>query len=109
MGRTEAHYKNYISRWLSGNEDGMRGTTGISRHIRNYLFTKYNNACQLCNWSKIHPTTGLIPLEIHHIDGDHKNNKPDNLQILCPNCHSLTDTNGSLNNGNGRHYTRVYK
>ena len=31
-----------------------------------------------------------IPLEIHHIDGNHKNNKLENLQILCPNCHSLT-------------------
>lgn len=31
-----------------------------------------------------------LPLEIHHINGDHKNNKLENLQILCPNCHSLT-------------------
>ncbi len=32
-----------------------------------------------------------IPLEIHHIDGDHLNNELDNLQILCPNCHAQTD------------------
>ena len=31
-----------------------------------------------------------IPLELHHIDGNRFNNKIDNLQILCPNCHSLT-------------------
>lgn len=32
-----------------------------------------------------------IPLQLHHIDGDRTNNLISNLQILCPNCHSLTD------------------
>lgn len=32
-----------------------------------------------------------ITLEVHHIDGDHYNNELDNLQLLCPNCHSFTD------------------
>ena len=31
-----------------------------------------------------------IPLELHHMDGDRFNNQLENLQILCPNCHSLT-------------------
>lgn len=33
-----------------------------------------------------------IPLELHHLDGNHYNNEIDNLQILCPNCHAQTDT-----------------
>ena len=32
-----------------------------------------------------------IPLEMHHIDGSHLNNEIDNLQLLCPNCHALTN------------------
>lgn len=32
-----------------------------------------------------------LSLEIHHKDGNNYNNELDNLQILCPNCHSLTD------------------
>lgn len=36
-------------------------------------------------------------LQIHHIDGNHKNNNLDNLQILCPNCHSQTDNYCSKN------------
>lgn len=32
-----------------------------------------------------------IPLELHHIDGDHYNNELSNLTLLCPNCHALTD------------------
>lgn len=31
-----------------------------------------------------------INLEVHHIDGDRSNNELDNLQLLCPNCHSYT-------------------
>ena len=32
-----------------------------------------------------------MPLQLHHIDGNHENNNLSNLQILCPNCHALTD------------------
>lgn len=30
-----------------------------------------------------------IPLELHHINGNHSDNRLENLQILCPNCHAL--------------------
>ena len=30
-------------------------------------------------------------LELHHINGDHYDNRIENLQILCPNCHAKTD------------------
>ncbi|UUV45916.1 HNH endonuclease [Bacillus phage vB_BanS-Thrax1] len=33
-----------------------------------------------------------ISLQLDHIDGDNKNNKLENLRILCPNCHSQTET-----------------
>lgn len=33
-----------------------------------------------------------ITLELHHINGDHNDNRLENLQLLCPNCHSCTDT-----------------
>jgi len=32
------------------------------------------------------------PLELEHIDGNHKNNLLENLTILCPNCHAQTPT-----------------
>ncbi len=32
-----------------------------------------------------------IPLQVHHIDGDGINNELKNLQLLCPNCHAMTD------------------
>ena len=33
-----------------------------------------------------------IPLELHHINGVNTDNRIENLQLLCPNCHPLTDT-----------------
>lgn len=33
-----------------------------------------------------------IPLEAHHKDGDELNSTLENLQLLCPNCHAMTDT-----------------
>jgi predicted HNH restriction endonuclease len=54
----------------------------------------------------MHPITGNIPLQIHHIDGDATNNKEENLQLLCPNCHTLTENYGSLNKNATRVDTR---
>lgn len=32
-----------------------------------------------------------IPLELHHINGNNRDNRIENLQLLCPNCHAQTD------------------
>ena len=89
--------KQKIELWHLGQFDGMSGKYGLSKAIRNYLLKKSNYSCELCGWNKINPITGKSPLEIHHKDGDYKNNKEDNLQVLCPNCHSLTPTYKALN------------
>lgn len=44
--------------------------------------------CEECGWSE-KSSDGRLPLELHHIDGNGHNNCLNNLQILCPNCHSL--------------------
>ena len=33
-----------------------------------------------------------LPLHLDHINGDHCDNRLENLRILCPNCHSITKT-----------------
>lgn len=105
--QADYQYKQYINRWKSGEETGLSGEYGISQHIRRYLMDKYSCKCQLCGWGETNPYTNTVPLEIHHIDGDYKNNNEDNLQLICPNCHSLTETYKS-HNKNGRKQRAKY-
>lgn len=52
---------------------------GIMKHI-----------CFCCGLSKWNGKK--IPLEIHHINGDCKDNRLINICLLCPNCHAFTPT-----------------
>lgn len=101
-------HKQYIERWKNGIEDGIVGEYQISDHIRRYLFEKYDNRCSICGWNKINEFTGNVPLEVHHIDGNYTNNTESNLQLLCPNCHSLTKTYKAGNIGSGRKGRQKY-
>lgn len=94
----------FVERWLAGKEDGMRGQTSIRAAIRRWLFARAKDACEHpgCGWGTRNTFTGNIPLEVHHADGDHRNNRPENLQILCPNHHSLTQNFRACNIGKGR-------
>jgi len=47
--------------------------------------------CEECGWAEKTPD-GYLPLELDHINGDHHDNRLENLRILCPNCHSLKPT-----------------
>lgn len=39
--------------------------------------------CEICGYTE--------NLELHHINGNHFDNRLENLQVLCPNCHAKTD------------------
>ena len=93
-------YEEKIRAWLTG--EITLNTVNVSRHIRRYLLSKCDNKCSNCGWCEIHPVTGKVPLEVNHIDGNANNNTPENMEVLCPNCHSLTPTYKNLNKGFGR-------
>lgn len=84
----------------------------------NNLFIKYDDSVVYCKNSAISSTAKIrerlfkdglkekrceccgndewlgkpIPLQVHHLNGDNTDNRIENLQILCPNCHAQTDT-----------------
>jgi hypothetical protein len=95
-------YKIYITRWKNGEICGLQSIGIVSSHIKKYLREKYNNKCCLCGWAEINLITGTVPLVADHIDGNLRNNKENNLRLICPNCDSLTTTYAGLNRGNGR-------
>lgn len=68
--------------------------------LRKYLFHMRGHACEQCRQSDWESQP--MPLEVDHIDGDAGNNHPDNLRLLCPNCHALQPTSKGRNRGRGR-------
>jgi 5-methylcytosine-specific restriction endonuclease McrA len=79
------------------------------RNYKNYLIYKYGEKCMQCGWKEINSFSHKIPIELHHIDGNPDNNELQNLNLLCPNCHSLQKNWKSLNSGNGRYSKRREK
>lgn len=51
------------------------------------------NKCDICGISEWNGKP--ITCQLHHIDGNNMNNSIENLQILCPNCHSQTTKYGN--------------
>lgn len=76
---------------------------GKSR-IKRYLVETFGKKCAVCS---IETWNGKdITLELEHKDGNSENDNKENLELLCPNCHSQTFTYKSKNRGNGRHSRR---
>ena len=56
------------------------------------------NVCSVCNTSEWMGCK--LNMELDHIDGDRTNHCFENLRMLCPNCHSQTETYRSKNRKN---------
>ena len=67
------------SGWSSGN---LR-----KRLIKEGLKEAKCECCGKTDWLGV-----PIPLELHHINGIHTDNRLQNLLVLCPNCHAMTDS-----------------
>lgn len=93
----------YSSKRISEADLCKNSKTGTG-NIKKYLIR--NNIkelkCEQCGWSEMRLSDGAIPVHLHHINGDSSDNTLCNLQILCPNCHSLTDNYAGKNNISSR-------
>lgn len=103
--------REWETKWFNGEVSGNANPvwTSYSKRVKTYLFRIYDSKCSKCGWGEMNPYTGTIPLEVEHIDGNSFNTTPDNVTLLCPNCHSLTATYRGANRGNGRGITWLPK
>lgn len=88
------HKRNGTSRYSSLDEILVKDSTCKStwalknRLIRHSVITEI---CVLCGQLPFH-NGQLLKLQLDHINGDNKDNRLINLRMLCPNCHTQTDT-----------------
>lgn len=64
--------------------------------VRKRLLHERKHTCEECGIGNEFNGKPLS-LELDHKDGNSKNNRIENLRILCPNCHSQTPTHRSKN------------
>jgi 5-methylcytosine-specific restriction endonuclease McrA len=58
-----------------------------NRLLKNKIVENKCSICDIEEWND-----KKINMELDHIDGNRTNHKLENLRMLCPNCHSQTDT-----------------
>lgn len=75
-----------LEKVLSGEVQYLNTYSLKLRLFKENIKKKKCECCGLTEWNR-----KPIPLELNHIDGDNVNNKLENLEILCPNCHAQTD------------------
>jgi hypothetical protein len=86
--------------------DWLEGKVSLSnKPLRRILAIIHGYECSTCGVTEW--MGAPITLEVEHKNGNSEDNSPENVCLICPNCHSQTPTYKGANRGNGRHFRRV--
>ena len=86
-------------------KSAVETNTASSKTIKRFIIETQGYFCSDCGISEWNKKP--IILELEHKNGDSSNNKLSNVCLLCPNCHSQTETYKAKNKGKGRHSRRM--
>ena len=69
----------------------LEGKIITRNHIKKWLIKTCGEKCSICNLPPLW-NGEFLSLQVDHINGINDDNRPDNVRLVCPNCHSQTDT-----------------
>jgi endogenous inhibitor of DNA gyrase (YacG/DUF329 family) len=88
--QAEYRSKTILEEWLNGTYYNKKGVPPDV--AKTWVREQQGHACLHCS---IKDWNGKpITFQYDHIDGNRDNNTPNNIRMLCPNCHSQTETYG---------------
>jgi hypothetical protein len=96
-GRTGT-FARWLAGWQSGEVSGTREDGRPDWRVRQALVLLRGQRWETCGWAETNPVSGRVPLHVDHVDGDRTKNRPEDVRLLCPNCHALTPNYQHLNN-----------
>lgn len=102
----EQEYEENVTKWKNGEISGHTQRYKVSGFVKRYLFEKTNYCCEECGCNLVNKYTGNSILQIHHKDGNAANTREENLEVICPNCHAMTENFGSRNKNSVRTYRK---
>jgi 5-methylcytosine-specific restriction endonuclease McrA len=83
-----------LSEILNGKHPTYQTLKLKKRLIKEEILEHKCSICEINEWQGKE-----ISLQLDHIDGNNHNHRLENLRLLCPNCHSQTDTYCGKNKG----------
>ena len=98
----DLQFKTMYREWINDVFIGRLGKSFLKRAVA-YRDGYKCSVCGIKDWNQ-----KPITFEVEHINGNSEDNSPDNLCLICPNCHSQTDTYKGKNKGSGR-YARTIR
>lgn len=78
----------------------LRGEITERATLKRFVTERDSYRCKPCNLTEWQGKP--LSLQLDHTDGNPSNNNPENLRLICPNCHSQTPHFGARNKGKGR-------
>lgn len=99
-GRARSYNSNYteVENYLN-NSKSIKSSKLKEKLLKEKLLENKCSKCGISDW-----LGNPLVLQLHHIDGNNQNNSLDNLQLLCPNCHSQTENYCGNSNKNVKKY-----
>jgi hypothetical protein len=103
--QAEKKKKDVFNNIKNGNFQNLGNKASIDRTSKKYLIELHGEKCMKCGWDEKNKWTNKVPIELNHIDGDPENHSLNNLELVCPNCHSLSEFTKSR--GKGRKWRKT--